>query len=42
MKNYGGVEIYLLHSKTRHWMGVSGQFHTPAVIPPKVMLVSIE
>jgi hypothetical protein len=35
MKTYGGVEVQLHHSRPRHQMNVSGQFHAPAALHPR-------
>jgi hypothetical protein len=34
MKVYEGVQVQVYHSSARHWIEVSGQFHTPATLPP--------
>jgi hypothetical protein len=34
MQTYGGVEVYLYHSRPRHWMDVNGQLHALAILPP--------
>jgi hypothetical protein len=33
MKTYGGLEVSLHHSWTRHLMEMSGQLHVPAPLP---------